>query len=331
MPAPQDPLATLRRDHGNPDAWDPRTRGGAPHKPLVLLAVCDLAEEGKLDSPLIPFDGPVADQLADLFQVYFRALYLDRRGELLLPLWHLKSDRGSIWTLRVREGASPLESRPRSLASLVEHYRGADLSEELHARLMDKDRRDGAREVLLGTYFDPASHDALLQRSRWNVQSESYRNILVDEARSGAVRKRAGIVSASLAMPEPARSQGFRFAVLDAYGRECAACGFRVNTPLGRTIVQGAHIKPWSESKDDRISNGFCLCPTCHSCFDEGLWSVKDLAIRLSPVLELTENAPTYLAALKGRPLRQPTHSCFHPDPSNFEWHETYMFRSGPI
>jgi putative restriction endonuclease len=295
----------------------------------VLLAVCDLAEEGKLDSPLVPFDGPVADQLADLFQVYFRFLYPDRRGELLLPLWHLKSD--SIWTLRLRDGATQLESRPSGLGALVKHYRGAELTEALYARVRDEDQRDDVRAILLGQYFDQPTRELLLQRSRWNVRAETYRTTLVDHARSGGVRQQAALVAVSIEAPEPVRSQGFRAAVLDAYGRECAACGFRVNTPLGRTIVQGAHIKPWSESKDDRISNGICLCPTCHICFDEGLWSTTGFAIRLSPVLDLAENASTYLAGLNGRDLRRPADRCFHPDQSNLDWHATHRFRAGRI
>jgi hypothetical protein len=35
-------------------------RGKAPHKPLLLLVLCDLAEEGKLSAPVLPRRGDLA-------------------------------------------------------------------------------------------------------------------------------------------------------------------------------------------------------------------------------------------------------------------------------
>ena len=45
-------------------------------------------------------------------------------------------------------------------------------------------------------------------------------------------------------------------------------------TPEGHTVVEAAHIRPWSDSYDDRPTNGLALCKLCHWSFDEGLMGV---------------------------------------------------------
>ena len=47
------------------------------------------------------------------------------------------------------------------------------------------------------------------------------------------------------------RDQGFRRAIITLYSHRCALCGIRMLTPEGHTIVEAAHIKPWSISYDD--------------------------------------------------------------------------------
>ena len=73
-------IATLR--------FEP-ARGIAPHKPLLLLVVCDLAEEGKLDGAMLRRDS----DLAFRFSSYW-TIVADRRRtkpDLRLPFYHLKT------------------------------------------------------------------------------------------------------------------------------------------------------------------------------------------------------------------------------------------------
>lgn len=72
------------------------------------------------------------------------------------------------------------------------------------------------------------------------------------------------------------RSQGFRKAIVSLYEHRCALCGIRMLTPEGHTIVEAAHIVPWSANHDDRPQNGMALCRLCHWSFDEGLMGVGD-------------------------------------------------------
>jgi hypothetical protein len=63
--------------------YDP-ARGIAPHKPLLLLVLCDLAEEGKLSSPLLQRTG----DLAFRFSSYYRVVAAPAVGGAVLSLPH---------------------------------------------------------------------------------------------------------------------------------------------------------------------------------------------------------------------------------------------------
>jgi putative restriction endonuclease len=42
-------------------------------------------------------------------------------------------------------------------------------------------------------------------------------------------------------------------------------------TVEGRTVVDAAHIIPWSILHNDDVQNGIALCRICHWTFGEGL------------------------------------------------------------
>ena len=77
----------------------------APHKPLLLLVVLELAEQGKLPSEVLPLTPELAFQFCTYWSVV--AHRRSQRPDVRYPFFHLKSD--GFW--------SPLEktaSRPRS-------------------------------------------------------------------------------------------------------------------------------------------------------------------------------------------------------------------------
>ncbi|WP_346189974.1 HNH endonuclease [Rubritalea halochordaticola] len=43
-----------------------------------------------------------------------------------------------------------------------------------------------------------------------------------------------------------------------------APCGLRIRLPGGHTVVDAAHIIPFSESQDDHPRNGIALCKNHH-------------------------------------------------------------------
>lgn len=125
-----------------------------------------------------------------------------------------------------------------------------------------------------------------------------------------------------------ARSQGFRIAIVKTYSHRCTTCGIKILTSDGHTIVEAAHIIPFSISKNDDPRNGLCLCRSCHWGFDEGLIGVSaKYEVITSPQLNTNNNLPSYIVTLAGRGIIHPIEEKFMPDLYNLAWHRKEVFR----
>ena len=69
-----------------------------PHKPLLLLAVLELAENGQLPANEVHFDPTLAEYFGD----YWKAVTSDPTGKVHYPFWHLDSE--PFWELVARPG-----------------------------------------------------------------------------------------------------------------------------------------------------------------------------------------------------------------------------------
>ncbi|MCI5150856.1 MAG: hypothetical protein D3916_15985 [Candidatus Electrothrix sp. MAN1_4] len=124
------------------------------------------------------------------------------------------------------------------------------------------------------------------------------------------------------------RSQGFRKAIVKLYEHRCALCGLRMLTPEGHTIVEAAHIIPWSTSQNDQPQNGMALCRLCHWFFDEGLMSVgKHYEVMVSPVVRQGGNYPGHIETMTGRGILKPEKKVFWPELEYLEIHRKETFR----
>lgn len=308
--------------------WDGRTRGGAPHKPFLILALCDLFGSGSQSVPLIPGEGPVLITLAEHFASYWNRLIRDRRGDLMFPFWALSTS--GFWTVIPRPGVTIASDGPKSFATFQKLYLGVALSPTVLALLLDPLSREALRSWIIATYFDEPTGGIIVGLVRYNAEADSFRLRLLEAAKDGAKAQEAiNRYSTEQHLERPVRDQGFRIAVREAYGYRCAACGIRVLTPDGHVMVQGAHIRPHADTADDRIVNGLALCHTCHWSFDEGLWTVGvSHSIRTSPVLRWGDNVASYLGSLEARPLLSPMSPDFKPDSESLRWHRDECFRS---
>lgn len=68
------------------------------------------------------------------------------------------------------------------------------------------------------------------------------------------------------------RDQAVKQAVLRICPGKCLICGYDVSTPDGRPLVEGAHIRDFSEgSQYDVPANMVLLCPNHHTEYDNDL------------------------------------------------------------
>ena len=315
-------FASLRRDPSRV-RWTERTRNGAPHKPLLLLSVLDLFEQGRMRSDMV---GLTTD-LGELFDRYWtRIMPPDKYGNLALPFFHLSGD--GFWHLRPRSGKEDFlaaSGQIRSLSRLRDTIIGAHLDHELYALLQVQGHRAVLRAVLIEAYFAPEVGLALTEQGAINNEAFRYSELLL--------RRDHEQVAEALAKQEAyrpaARDQGFRRAVVTAYDYRCALCGIRIVTFDRHTAVDASHIKPWSLSRDDRPANGMALCKLCHWSFDEGLLGVsRHYTVMFSDQLFAHDNLPGHLTSLKGRTIVGPAERMHWPDPDSLRWHRKEVFRA---
>lgn len=265
----------------NPASGRGACRGKAPHKPLLLLALLDMAEAGELTSRAFTR----TPGLVLRFRSY-GAICAERwpsRLDMRLPFFHLSSQ--GFWepfTAEMQRAGSP------------ETCAICELHPEFFDLLPDAGFRLKARMVLISKYFEPAERIALLEslglESGPEMQRDSSR--VMEEAAESAKRK--------------GRSARFAVRVVSEYCYTCALTGYRCVTDEGSTIVDAAHIEPWADKQNDELTNGLALSKNAHWMFDEGLWSVDDdLRVIVAP-RRFQEHGPEFmrLNGMAGRHLQ---------------------------
>ncbi len=272
-----------------------RSRGTAPHKPLLHLVVIDLFESGKLASGEFRRDG----ELAFRFNSYWSLGAVGRgsRPDVMLPFFHSRSD--GFWTPYEEDGR---EAAARNLA------RVARLEPDYLLCLADPDFRAAARRTLLLNHFAGSIRNNLAGLLGIDLEADA------DDLPKPAPTT-----------PENTRKRETRFAfeVLPAYDFTCALTGYRMVAEDGTTILDAAHIHSFSQGGPCTLRNGLALSKTAHWLFDRGFWSLSDDLHVLVKTHDFHETGGLNLllkpkdgTTLEKLPL--PGH---RPDPAHLAWH----------
>lgn len=275
----------------------------APHKPLLMLVVLELAEEGRLQSP----DLPLTPELAFRFCTFWSIVAHRRtqRPEIRYPFFHLASD--GVWTALDAQGSPASERREAWVARL---------SPGFLSLAQDPAWRDQARRVLIAAYFEPEERVSLASLLGLPIPTEAE-------------------VQRDAAYPDPdaaarrGREARFRLHVVSAYGYTCALTRYRVTTIDGSSIVDAAHIHEFASSRNNDPRNGLALCKNAHWLFDQGLWSLTDDFRVLVAREAFAEEGPEghLLRPYAGRPIHLPADRQLWPDSEYIGWHRRKRFQ----
>jgi putative restriction endonuclease len=257
-----------------------------PHKPVLLLAVLELVDNGA-DATRVEWSETLRAAFKRSFEIVRQR---DDRPNPELPFFHLRSDNG-LWAPKIAEAGvvRDLAATPR-VRDMGKVF--AELDPELAAAVGDEHLRAQLKAALVARYF-PTHSDALLGPAV--VAEES--PVADDEA-------------------QPGRSAAFRKKVLEIYAHKCTACGLQVrigNPPL--SLVDAAHLLPFASSHNDHPTNGLALCKNHHWAMDrafiaptpDGVWraSAQLIPHRSSGERELVE--------LDGRRMIPPRDEAYRP------------------
>lgn len=274
-----------------------RSKGTAPHKPLLHLVVIDLFESGKLAGGEFRRDG----ELAFRFNSYWSLGAVGRgsRPDVKLPFFHTRTD--GFWTPYEEDGR---EAAARDLARVARLDPGYLLC------LADPSFRAAARRTILLTHFSGNTRAALA--ALLGIELE---NDLSD-------LPLAKTQSADLSRKREAR---FALEVLPAYDFTCALTGYRMVAEDGTTILDAAHIHSFSRGGPCSVRNGLALSKTAHWLFDRGFWSLSDelhVLVKKQDFHE-TGGVSLLLKPKDGMPLEKLPNSTNRPDPDYLAWHRT--------
>jgi putative restriction endonuclease len=291
--------------------------GGAPHKPVLLLAVLDEMEHGRIAENRIE----LTLELILAFRDYWRVLVTKDTWQQRIanPFRYMVHE--GFWEL-VKNGfpvsMQSLGMNP-SIRQLTAETDGAVLASDLWELLQDRNARSTLRNFLLERYFSrgvadvqPCLHSNPLDYEAEKLKAEAHSKFRPKQVRED--RDETGYYVRHALFPTVIRS---------LYNDSCAVCRLNVQTEDGRALVDAAHIMPFSLFHYDDPRNGLSLCKNHHWGFDAGWFTATaDYKILISPFLK---NAVNYLPA--GVSLLLPTQIQYAPASEALAWHQQHVYK----
>jgi putative restriction endonuclease len=294
-----------------------RSSGVAPNKPILLLSIIELISQGQIQQNQII----LSPELIATFLNLWSHLEPVRKPDIGLPFFHLKGD--SFWHHQPKRGFEAViasGAKIRAVGLLRETVQYAYFDEELFALLADPSSRGELMDILIRTWFKDKTQEIerLLQIDAFQQWQERVR------AQGGKVYRPEELEDEQTSI---VRDAAFRNIVVSTYEYRCALCGLQILNSLGHNIVDGAHIKPFSQFYDDRINNGLSLCKNHHWAFDRFWFTLND-DYTIVVADDLREDSPhaTPIRAFQNQSIILPAHEQYYPRQDALQWHRQAFF-----
>ncbi len=272
----------------------------APHKPLLLLVVAELAEQKKL-APMFPLTGELVFRFLAFWTVV--AERRSQKPDVRLPFYHLGGDL--IWN-PLDEESKPTTDRRRVFAAQIE----PEFFECIHK----VEFREQMRRILIAKYFiDPSERAALYDLVGLPIPPDEI--VKADAQKYEAARERG-------------REARFRLTVVPAYNYTCALTAYRLTTVKSGSIVDAAHIHQFAKSGNNDPRNGIALSKNAHWMFDAGLWSLDDeyRVIVAASRFDEAGNEAFMLKKMINKRILLPADGNFWPAKAHLAWHRDNKF-----
>jgi putative restriction endonuclease len=232
----------------------------------------------------------------------------------MLPnFWHLMPNSGFEATILSK-------AKIRGLAALRNVVKYAYLDDELFEYLQDSRSRFQLVEVLISKWFPSST-----QKIESLYQVDELENIQLKLfEKGGAIYTTEDIKDQDRAF---VRNAAFRRNVVSLYQQNCALCRLKIVSRDGQNIIDGAHIKPFSEFHDDLFDNGIALCKNHHWAFDRGWFGIDDDYTVIVPPNRIYEETPVNMRSLQnydGEDILLPNAEIYNPRIDSLQWHRTF-------
>ncbi|MEH0843124.1 HNH endonuclease [Micromonospora sp. CPCC 205711] len=273
----------------------------APHKPLlVLLALGQLGRGGSSELPW----SQAQERLSELIVEFGPASKTGRAQSAAYPFTRLRSD--GVWTLN-RDVPMDLVG-PLATHNVVGRLDTATES----ALCRDPELVRRVARALVEQHFPPTIAPDVLTAAGLDPDN---------------VLQASGVT----AIPARRRDAAWRAAVLLAWDRQCAFCGFDGQLGHATVGVEAAHVRWWTFEGPDSPDNGLALCVLHHKLFDRGALGLDDdLLVTVSTAFTARTATGRMVYDLHGRPLR-PRPGAPVPAVAHVTWHQREVFKGAPL
>lgn len=310
------PFNRLRRDY---------KYGGAPHKPVLLLAILELIRKGEILNNRIVI---TPELVLEFKSIWSRLVVTPHIPNFALPFYHMKSE--PFWKLVTYSGMEiPVTSSNsiRSLNALKESVAFAEIDAAVFAQMLDPLHRTVLEESMLDQYFPET-------KSQFHhAEADLFQALEIEILQEDPViyRKRIDELKETLSKEEFeeevfVRGGVFKREVPKIYNYQCAISGMRIESSTNAQMIDACHLIPFAVSKDDTITNGIALSPNLHRAYDRGLITItEDYLVKISPAVS-ENDSPYSLSQFNGKQILLPKNKAYYPAVENLLWHQRECF-----
>lgn len=306
----------------------------APHKPILLLSVIKLIEDGVIRSPRIY----LTPELISTFKNYWEQLANSKyHREIALPFFYLKSD--DFWKLVPKLGqqeALMTAKGIKTIGQLNARVSHAEIDEPLFQLLQGADERGELRQVLLDTYLD-YNKSNFSEAINYYQYIQAIEDIMVQEdfeayyTRLQQIRTRVKQGSPAREQAEEEefiRSAQFPSVILRLYNYAC--CVSRLQVTMSARVkrkvsmVEGCHIEPFHVNGNNSVNNGISFTYTIHKAFDKGLIAISDdYKVIVNKNFQEDTSSPYNLSQFDNQPILLPNNPQYYPSRTALKEHRS--------
>jgi putative restriction endonuclease len=127
------------------------------------------------------------------------------------------------------------------------------------------------------------------------------------------------------------RDSAWREAVIQAWDRQCAFCGYDGQVGGATVGLDAAHVRWFAFDGPDSLDNGLALCVLHHKLFDRGVLGLDHrLRIHVSKTYTARTSSGRALYGLHGR-LLEARPGTPMPAVDHVSWHQREVFKGLPL
>jgi putative restriction endonuclease len=301
-----------------------RSRGPAPHKPILLLSILQSFEFGQITSRQVY----ITPELVALFRTNWNLLVeSNHECRFSLPFYHLKTE--GFWTLIPKTGFERMldfAASMRSFTNLNAAIEYAILGDEIFSLMIDRKSNRILQQFLIEEYFFDRRDKITQSADNQHRLFDDLENKILREPSEEYKKEIKGLMNSKDEEEIYLRGSLFKREIPKIYDNTCSISGMRIDATISVSMVDACHIVPFSVSFDDTVTNGIALCPNLHRAFDRGLISV-DSSYRVVVSKHFKESNSNYrIREFEGVEIIRPKKPEFLPSVRNFEWHQEAVF-----